>query len=176
MLTSVSPRIHSGIIAPALWFQSLERRVETYKFSEQRSKRCLMKNVRITLAAVFAIFVLLTSAVAQTGAIKATIPFDFTIAKQTFAAGEYKVAVQGTMLQWVRLDGAGSAFVQYNLSAHKKDVSPRLIFHRYGNRSFLSQAWITGAGHELFASPKEIEYARTDKQEEVVVLASALPR
>jgi hypothetical protein len=128
------------------------------------------------LATLFATFVLLTSAVAQTGAIKANIPFDFTIAKQTFPAGEYKVAVQGTVLQLVRLHGPGSAYVQYNLSADNKDLSPRLIFHRYGTRSFLSQAWITGAGHELIASPREIEYARTDKQEQVVVLASGLPR
>ena len=73
-----------------------------------------------------------------------------------------------------RLDGSGSAYVKYNLSAHNKDASPRLIFHRYGNCSFLSQAWLTGAGHELIASPREIEYARTDKQEQIVVLASTL--
>lgn len=133
-----------------------------------------MKKVRITLATVFATFVLLTSAVAQTGAIKAIIPFDFTIAKQSFAAGEYKVMVQGTMLQVIRLDGSGSAYVPYNLSAQNKDVSPRLIFHRYGNRNFLSQAWITGTGHEVIASPREIEYARIDKQEQVVALASTL--
>jgi len=135
-----------------------------------------MKRSHLTIAVVFAIAVLMTSAVAQTGAIKANIPFDFTIARQTFAAGEYKVAVQGTMLQLVRLDGTGSAYLQYNLSAHNKDVSPRLIFHRYGTRSFLSQVWITETGHELIASPREIEYARTDKQDQVVVLASVLTR
>ena len=133
-----------------------------------------MKRSHLMIAVAFAVSILMTSAVAQTGAIKANIPFDFTIAKQTLPAGEYKVAVQGTMLQLVRLDGAGSAYVQYNLSAHNKDMSPRLVFHRYGTRSFLSQAWITGAGHELIASPREIEYARTDKQEQVVVLASLL--
>ena len=135
-----------------------------------------MKRSHLTIAIAFAVSILMTSAVAQTGAIKASIPFDFTIAKQIFPAGEYKVAVQGTMLEVVRLDGQVSAYMQYNLSAHNKDMSPRLIFHRYGNRSFLSQAWITGAGHELIASPREIEYARTDKQEQVVVLAAALPR
>lgn len=133
-----------------------------------------MKSSRLMISVAFALFVLFGSAVAQTGAIKANVPFDFTIAKQTFPAGEYKVAVQGTMLQVMRLDGPGSAYVQYNLSAHIKDASPKLIFHRYGNRAFLSQAWITGAGHELIASPREIEYARTDRQEQVVVLASVL--
>jgi hypothetical protein len=135
-----------------------------------------MKRSHLMVTFAFVVAMLMTSAVAQTGAIKAQIPFDFTIAKQTFPAGEYKVAVEGTMLQVARLDGPGSAYVHYNLSAHNKDVSPRLIFHRYGNRSFLSQAWITAASHELIASPHEIEYARTDKQEQVVVLASALHR
>jgi hypothetical protein len=135
-----------------------------------------MKNSKPSIAAVFTILVLLTPAFAQTGSIKVNIPFDFTVAKQTLPAGEYTVAVQGTVLQLARFGGHGSAFVPYCLPAHNKDVSPRLIFHRYGNRSFLSQAWIADAGHELIASPQEIEYARTDKQEQVVVLAAALPR
>jgi len=133
-----------------------------------------MKRSQLIVAMAFAISILMASAVAQTGAIKAKIPFDFTIAKQTLPAGEYKFAVEGTMLHVVRLDGIDSAYVKYNLSARDKDMSPRLIFHRYGNRNFLSQAWIAAAGHELIASPGEIEYARTDKQEQVVVLASAL--
>jgi hypothetical protein len=133
-----------------------------------------MKSSRFFIAAAFAISILMTSAVAQTGAIKANIPFDFTIAKQTLPAGEYKVVVEGTMLHVVQLDGTDSGYVKYNLSARDKDMTPRLIFHRYGDRNFLSQAWITAAGHELLASPREIEYARTDKQEQVVVLASAL--
>jgi len=133
-----------------------------------------MKRSQLTIAVVLAISILMASAVAQTGAVKANIPFDFTIAKQTLPAGEYKVAVEGTMLHVVQLDGTDSAYVKYNLSAHDKDMTPRLIFHRYGDRNFLSQAWITAAGHELIASPREIEYARTDKQEQVVVLGSAL--
>ncbi|HTT22277.1 MAG TPA: hypothetical protein VMG82_25340 [Candidatus Sulfotelmatobacter sp.] len=135
-----------------------------------------MKRSHLTIAIAFAIAVLMASAVAQTGAIKANIPFDFTIAKQTLPAGEYKVAVEGTMLHVVQLNGTDSAYVKYNLSAREKDMSPRLVFHRYGNRSFLAQAWITAAGHELIASPREIEYARTDKQEQVVVLASVLAK
>lgn len=133
-----------------------------------------MKRSHLMIAVAFAVSILMTSAFAQTGAVKANIPFDFTIAKQTFPAGEYKVAVEGTMLHIVQVDGTDSAYVKYNLSARDKDMSPRLIFHRYGDRAFLSQAWITAAGHEVIASPREIEFARTDKQEQVVVLASAL--
>jgi hypothetical protein len=60
------------------------------------------------------------------------------------------------------------------IAAHKTHVTPRLLFHRYGTRSFLSQVWTSDTVHELLASPREIEYARTDKQEQVVVLASVL--
>ena len=135
-----------------------------------------MKNAKITLATLFATFILLTSAVAQTGTIKANIPFDFTIAKQTFPAGEYKVLEHGMVLMLVPLDGPGSIEVLSYVADYKRDVTPKLVFHRYGKRSFLSQAWIRNVAHELIASPREIEYARTEKQEQVVVLASVLPK
>ena len=52
-----------------------------------------MKRSHLTIAITFAITILMASAVAQTGAIKANIPFDFTIAKQTLPAGEYTIKV-----------------------------------------------------------------------------------
>lgn len=130
-----------------------------------------MKSRRLRIAAAAAILVLIAPAFAQT-AVKATIPFDFTIEKQTMSAGEYKVAVLNTVLQLVRLDGPGSCFVQSYVASYEKDVVPRLVFHRYGTRSFLSQAWVADTGHELFTSAREIEYARTEKQDKVIVLAS----
>jgi hypothetical protein len=135
-----------------------------------------MKNTKIMLATLFATLVLLTSAVAQTGTIKAKVPFDFTIAKQTFPAGEYTVLEQNMLLTLVSLDRPGSVVVLSYIADYRGNVTPKLVFHRYGKRSFLSQAWIGSVGHELIASPREIESARTDKQEQVVVLASALPR
>jgi hypothetical protein len=133
---------------------------------------------RLHFAIAFAISILTISALAQnvapTVAIKANIPFDFTIAKQTLPAGEYTIRSQGTMLQLVRVDGPGSVLMPKYIAAHKNNVTPRLLFHRYGTRSFLSQVWTSDTVHELLASPREIEYARTDKQEQVVVLASVL--
>jgi len=135
-----------------------------------------MKRSNLIIAIAFAASILMTSAVAQTTVVKATIPFDFTIAKQTFPAGEYTITCQGTVLQLVRLDGPGSTFVQTYIAGYKKKVTPRIVFHRYWKRSFLSQVWTTDTARELVASPREIEYARTHKQEQVVVLASALTK
>ena len=139
-----------------------------------------MKNTRFMVAAAFALFVLLTLAFAQTGAIRVSVPFDFTVGKQTLAAGEYRVTINGTsLLQVARINGPGVAIVSTNYTGGgpNQNLSPRLIFHSYGNRHFLSEAWIgeVNMGHELFASSLELEYARTTKQEQTIVLATRMP-
>jgi len=139
-----------------------------------------MKSSRVMVSATFALFVLLASAFAQTGAVRVTIPFDFTVAHQTLAAGTYRVAINGTsLLNVARIDGPGVAIVSTNYTGGgpNQNLSPRLIFHSYGNRHFLSEAWIgeVNMGHELFASSLELEYARTTKQEQTIVLASRKP-
>lgn len=131
-----------------------------------------MKLSHLSIAIAFAISILMASAVAQTGTIKANVPFDFAIAKQSFPSGEYTITVKGTMLQLAPLDGTNSVMVPRYTAAYKDNVTPRLVFHRYGTRSFLSQVWTSDTVHELLASPREIEYARTEKQEQVVVVAS----
>jgi hypothetical protein len=138
-----------------------------------------MKNTRFMVSATFALFVLLTSAFAQTGAIRVTVPFDFTVGKQTLTAGDYRVAISGSLLQVARIDGHGVSTVSTNYTggSPNQDLTPRLVFHCYGNRHFLSVAWIgeVNMGHELFASAAELEYARTTKQDQTAVLAARLP-
>jgi len=139
-----------------------------------------MKSSRVMISVAFAFFVLLTSAFAQTGAIRVTVPFDFTVGHQTLAAGTYRVAINGTsLLNVARIDGPGVAIVSTNYigGGPSQNLSPRLIFHSYGNRHFLSEAWIgeVNMGHELYASSAELEYARTTKQDQTIVLASRVP-
>ena len=138
-----------------------------------------MKSSRLMISVAFAAFVLLTSAFAQTGAVRLTVPFDFTVGRQTLAAGDYRVAISGSLLQVARIDGPGVSTVSTNYTGGgpNQDLTPRLVFHCYGNRHFLSVAWIgeVNMGHELFASAAELEYARTTKQEQTTVLASRMP-
>ena len=139
-----------------------------------------MKRSKLMISVVFAMFVLLTTAFAQTGAIRVSVPFDFTVGKQTLAAGDYKVSVSGSMLQVARLDGPGVAIVSTNYTGGgpNQDLTPRLVFHCYGIHRFLSVAWIgdVNQGHELYATAAELEYARTVKQEQTTVLASRMPK
>jgi len=138
-----------------------------------------MKSSRIMISVAFAWFVLLTSAFAQTGAVRLTVPFAFSVGNQTLATGDYKVSINGSLLQVARADGPGVAIVSTNLTGGgpNENVSPRLVFHCYGTHHFLSIAWIgeMNQGHELYASAAELEYARTTKQEQTIVLASRMP-
>jgi len=137
-----------------------------------------MKSLRLTVAAAFAFVVLLGSAVAQTGMIRARIPFDFTVAKQTLLAGEYQITANGAMLQMIRIDGPGAVIEKTHFIRRgtDEDLTARLVFRRYGDRHFLAKVWMGNVdfGHELFASPLELEYARTAKPEAALVLASGL--
>ncbi len=135
-----------------------------------------MKRSRFMVAAAFAALLMVGSAVAQTGAIWASVPFDFVVGQKTLPAGDYRVSLHGSALLMYRLDGNGAAFAMYTPSAGNKDVSPRLVFHRYGNLNFLAQAWINDTGHDLHKTSREREYALTDQHKQVVVLASARPR
>ena len=135
-----------------------------------------MKSSRLMISVAFALFVLVASAVAQTGAVRVTVPFNFTVGRQTLPAGDYKVSISGSLLEVARTDGPGTANVMTNKTGGgaNENVSPRLVFHCYGTHRFLSVAWIgeTNQGHELYASSAELEYARTTKQDQKIVLAS----
>jgi hypothetical protein len=135
-----------------------------------------MKNTRFAVSVAFAAVVLLTSAFSQTGAIRVAVPFDFTVGKQTLPAGDYRVAINGSLLQVARIDAPGVATVSTNNTGGgaNQDLTPRLVFRCYGNRHFLSVAWIgeSNQAHELYASAAELEYARNTKQELKTVLAS----
>jgi hypothetical protein len=135
-----------------------------------------MKSSKLMIAVAFATFVLLTPAFAQTGAIRATVPFAFTVGKQSLPAGVYQVKINHDLLEVDRIDGNGTARVITNYSGGgaNQDLTPRLVFHCYGSARFLAAAWIgeTNQGHELYASSAELEYARTTKQDLKTVLAS----
>ena len=133
-----------------------------------------MKNSGLMIAVAFAIFALLASSHAQTGSMNVTVLFAFTVGHQTLAAGNYTVTAHHQSLELARADGHGGAIVLTNATGGRSDddSTSRLVFHRYGDRYFLSQAWIGGGGREVFASAAELEYARTTKQEQMIVLAT----
>ena len=112
------------------------------------------------------------------GAVKATVPFDFTAGSISLPAGEYQIASSmhsGTLV----LRGKGSSsgmFIGANAAqASTVAQSTKLVFHRYGDRYFLYQLWLRGAnlGSELPMTKLEKELrASNARPSSVAILAS----
>jgi hypothetical protein len=132
-----------------------------------------MKKQLITL---LGLLLATAAAFGQTARVKADIPFDFVVRGVSLPAGEYMIGPANSVETAIEV--RGEAMTQLALAEHTTAANPpkttKLVFHRYGNRYFLSQIWAAGntAGTEIGASPLESELALTDKPENVVVLAS----
>jgi len=113
------------------------------------------------------------------------IPFEFTAGRMALPAGEYRVekwTTDSVTLLIQRTDLSAGTFVQSNPTvANAKQMQSKLVFHRYGNRYFLSQVWVAGSsrGRELPKSAREKEQAlaaRNESQDEVTILALLVPQ
>src|SRR5687768_4934743 len=118
--------------------------------------------------ATFGVFLTLTvgSVQAQSGyTIKVDIPFDFTAGETSLRAGIYAIKLTSENVLLVRsIDGKKSVLVlaRQATEPRSRQKPGRIIFNRYGDRYFLSQAWVRGAdlGVELNLSGAERRLAK----------------
>ncbi len=106
---------------------------------------------------------LLTLAVASVHAqsratIEATIPFDFTVGERSLEPGQYEVTARNEV-ELIRSKGTRSAAIRLTNSIRSAEPSARtkLVFHRYGQRYFLSEVWAVdeNSGRQLVKSRQE---------------------
>jgi len=125
--------------------------------------RQILKGLTMLMAIVALAFV---SAVATANGqtrdnVKAQIPFEFIVGDKTLAASEYRVRAVNDSGGVLMITGADSKDQALRLSitaGPEKDKNyARLVFHRYGDRYFLSQVWSQGEsiGHELLKGRQE---------------------
>lgn len=132
-----------------------------------------------TLVVVLALMMVGESA-AQTIRMKAEVPFEFIVNGSTLPPGQYTIQSFGTAdgktLLLRNADKNENATVNsINVESRKSAPQTKLIFHRYGDRYFLSQVWVAGndRGHELPKSHREAELARDyDHAQEVDIVAA----
>jgi len=79
----------------------------------------------------------------QVGGVSARIPFKFSVADKTFAAGEYRMEVGSQRVRVVSLsDGRTVAMALANkVSGRDAGKTGRIVFHCYRERCFLSEVW-----------------------------------
>ncbi|HJZ82100.1 MAG TPA: hypothetical protein VKD91_17200 [Pyrinomonadaceae bacterium] len=112
-----------------------------------------MKKQAYTIIALLVLTVSLAAAAqAQTSGrseLRASIPFQFHVGDTTMPAGEYTVhqinpASDHCALQLRSKDGRSSAMIQMINVMGKAGERARLVFHRYGEQYYFSQAWTAG--------------------------------
>jgi hypothetical protein len=106
--------------------------------------------------------------------VKATIPFDFTAGSVDLPAGEYTVGMTGTLGNLlIRGEGTQGMFLgSQAVQANSRPAGSKLVFHRYGDRYFLSQIWAQGEerGSELPMTKVEKELRASNARPALVAV------
>ena len=77
---------------------------------------------------------------------KADVPFAFTVEQSSMAAGHYSIIEVSERTLQIRNDDTNTSVAVIALREESiKPQSPRLVFHKYGDRYFLAEAW-SGSG------------------------------
>lgn len=138
-----------------------------------------MKKQLLAFVGVLSLILVAGSAFAQSEEVRAKIPFDFVVNKTTMPAGTYSIARTGitsdaTVIRGLNCKAAMLVGTMQRGSAKINDRS-KLVFHRYGDRYFLSQIWVEGSSH-MRVLPKtnlESEVALDLTSKDVILYASA---
>ena len=141
-----------------------------------------MKKTLCRISGVLALaFLTATPALRAQEALLVNIPFAFTAGKMTLPAGEYRIqkaADTSPALLIQRTDGSASALViSMAVDTNRgQNQQSKAVFHKYGERYFLSQVWTVGhsRGRQLPESAKEKEQALTahnQRPEEITIVA-----
>jgi len=95
---------------------------------------------RISALALLAVAAMATcaGAIAQQPALKANIPFDFTVGNTWMPAGEYTVtSPMHSIVQLRSADLAKTATIVSSQSYNESDSGSKLVFDKYGDQYFL---------------------------------------
>jgi len=139
-----------------------------------------MKRQIVSMFGVLGLLLVAACANAQSVKVKANVPFDFVVDKATLPAGDYSIdqLSANSKALAVRNHDAGAQMIVLSNTANRLNASGEtcLVFHRYGERYFLSQIWIQGEaeGLQLSMSKHEAEIAKNLQRDQDIVIMAAL--
>lgn len=129
------------------------------------------------LIVVLALPLLMTAAAsAQSVHMKVSVPFNFIAVGATLPAGDYDIQSIGAEEKVLVIRNLNSSAAILVISNSRESVNAssntKLIFHRYGDRYFLSELWMRGdkLGHQVTPSSRETEVAMDTPMSDVVLL------
>jgi len=141
-----------------------------------------MKNTLCRITGILALaFLAITQVARAQDALLVNIPFAFTAGKMTLPAGEYRIqkaadTSSALLIQRADRSAAGLVMSRPVDTNTKQAEQSKAVFHKYGERYFLSQVWTAGhaRGRQLVESAKEKEQAlvaHNQRPEEITVVA-----
>ena len=139
----------------------------------------MKKQVLISTTLCLVVGLAMVSANAQTGGVKAKVPFGFTVSGQTLPAGDYRMIARPRQLNIEDGHGKIVAMVLANdLSGRSAGANGRIVFHCYGERCFLAEVWASTLdnGRGVVTSRAEQDLAREEKGKYFAVLGEELPK
>ena len=139
-----------------------------------------MKRQLKTMAAILGLVVVAGAGVAQAqiiGSLKSDIPFSFYVRNKLMPAGAYTIAELNTgsgTMEIRSADGKSAAiFLTVGKQEKNTEAPSELIFHKYGDKVFLSeiveQGEIDGAQVVKSKMEKRIEKAAQDKEVAIAI-------
>jgi hypothetical protein len=108
--------------------------------------------------------------------LQVNVPFDFVAGSRTLTAGQYTVwqPVTGTVA-FRSFQGAPGVIIFTNrVESPGRQGSAQLVFHRYGDRYFLSEVWGTDSsvGSQLRKTVQERELAQNSRKAVATIIAA----
>jgi len=122
---------------------------------------------RITAIALFIVagFVSSSRAIAQDRSVRATVPFDFTVANKLLPSGTYTITPEASGVIMIQNSDKHIAVLsQTSYDSHGSRKGGQLVFDRYGDQYFLSEILCQTAAMNVNVAPsKQEKRARTQQ-------------
>ena len=133
----------------------------------------MTKNVFRVLSICSLLLGLMATALAQSDALRVTIPFDFRVGESQLSSGAYTIRVVGNGQSLLVINNETKQAVMSMTNASDVRDNPKrtlLVFSRYGDVLFLSEVQWEGnrTSRQLVTSKAELEIAKTIRGVRVV--------
>jgi hypothetical protein len=124
-----------------------------------------MKRQAVFVAGLYMMIGMVVAPVhAQTGGVRAEVPFNFVAAGKTLPAGAYTMVAGSDKVSVVSLAGGRTVVLALvnKVSGRSAGANGRIIFHCYRERCFLAEVWSPAEenGRQLLTSRAEAELAK----------------
>jgi hypothetical protein len=113
--------------------------------------------------------------------LKADVPFTFVAGQATLPAGNYIIRQDTGVAQSVLLlqneeRGPGALVLTNPKETLRTSEETKLVFHRYGDKYFLAEVWVSGrnSGWQIPTSRSERELSRMAARADVVTILARL--